>query len=83
MKEYKFPPTYWEYRQVSRNGVIAIHEVYFDNKDVPFSLTEARFTPYYVKANDRDSLKTLRTELEKMLEACDKPILEYNEIIFG
>ena len=62
----------WNYRVVKNSpGMYTINDVYYDdNKDI---VNVGRESP--VIGDDIDELKWV---LQKMLEACDKPVIDYN-----
>lgn len=78
----------WNYRvmrHAPKNGEVdewyAIHEVYYRSNDVddltvPVSETGCTEDPVGVVG---DSVESLRWSLQKMLEALEKPVLEYSD----
>ena len=65
----------WNHRVIKRvneNGDVfySIHEVYYTD-DIPTSCTEESIAAY------GETPETLILELERMLGACSKPILDY------
>lgn len=76
--------SYWNYRVVrkvyppgidgEREHVLGIHEVYYDDDGKPEMVTENRMDAH------GETLDELRTDLRWMMEALDKPVLEYDEI---
>lgn len=50
-----------------------IHEVYYDEKGNPDGVTEDGIVPF------GDTLEELREELQRFLDACKKPILNYDD----
>jgi len=75
---------YWNYRVVRKayppgadgtiEHVLGIHEVYYDDDGKPEMVTENRMDAH------GETLDELRTDLRWMMEALDKPVLEYDEI---
>lgn len=67
---------YWNYRVVksSVNGetLYAVHEAFYKESLEPDSITENPITIY------AESLEGLRQNLELILKALDKPILDYD-----
>ena len=59
-----------------KETVYQIHEVYYKTKK---SDTVVGFTTDGI-APCGDSLETLKKELQRMLDACEKPVLNYNSL---
>ena len=71
----------WEYRVIKyvttiplgdRDITYAIHSVYYDENSDIVNISER---PQYPMSDDLDGLKWT---LEKMTEACNKPVIDYN-----
>ena len=65
----------WNHRVMRKNDtdgsfIYSIHEVIYDDQGDGQSWTEERITPV------EGSLKDLKNTLRRMLEACDKPVME-------
>ena len=65
--------------EFDRKEYLAVHEVYYNDKDEPDSMTVDSIV---VGDDGEDSLASLKWILEHQLEALEKPILE-NEITDG
>lgn len=69
--------THWNHRVVRRivNGEewLAIHEVFYDKKGRPHSVTEDGIEP------GGNNMEELRSDLERMAKALDHPILDYDK----
>jgi hypothetical protein len=61
----------FDYRVVRRGREFAIHEVFYDRNGNPTSCTEDALSPATLSVED------LKHELEKMLEATERPSLDY------
>ena len=57
---------------------LAIHEVYYDKNDNPVSVTKESIN--IIGDEGKDSLIAIKWTLEKMIEALQKPILNYNTL---
>lgn len=70
----------WNHRVLRhvKNGEIlfAIHEVYYDENNNPHSCTAE---PVY--ALGYDTLDNLALDLQRMLDACKKPVLDYEPFV--
>jgi hypothetical protein len=68
----------WNYRVIRHTGVsaesayFAIHEVFYDEKDEPASCTSKSIDV------SGETVEEMRSSLQRMLQALDKPILDYN-----
>ncbi len=76
-------PHYWNYRVIGDSAptgggdfedVLTIHEVYYDSNDAPHSWSADPMWP------QGESLDGLRAELNRMLEALDKPIINKEDL---
>lgn len=67
----------WNHRVVRHKSELGdylqIHEVYYDDKSNPTSLTETGIVV------GGDSIKEIRWTLKAMTDALDKPVLEYDD----
>jgi hypothetical protein len=63
----------WNYRVLQNENSVAIYEVYYDENGEPHSCTMSPVSPL---AEDVEGLKK---DLEKMEQAFDKPVLEYED----
>ena len=68
--------TYWNHRVIKhteKDGIVwyGVHEVYYTN-DKPVACTQEAMNPYGETAEE------LKEDLERMLRACEKPILDYD-----
>lgn len=68
----------WNYRVVKRkspNDIItfAIHEVFYDDNDIPASITDTPSWPL------GDTLEELKKDLEHYQKALFKPVLKYED----
>lgn len=67
----------WNYRVVRRQGpdgpVFGIHEVYYNGEDEPRSCTKKPVGPM------SDDVEELMKEIDRMKQALDKPVLDYEE----
>ena len=63
----------WNYRVIKKDGGCGVHGVYYDEHE---NITGIDQDP---NAPTGESLDQLRTTLELMLEALEKPILDYNQ----
>ncbi len=70
---------HWNYRLVKRNGMLGIHEAYYGNNDKVSAVTK---DPCRVDMglDEDDPVKYLRQSLEWMMQAFDRPILDYDQI---
>lgn len=76
--------SHWNYRVVRKayppaadgaiEHVLGIHEVYYNDSGEPQMVTEERMGPH------GETLDELRTDLTWMIQALDKPVLEYAAI---
>ena len=66
----------WNYRVVRQKNKLGtyygIHEVYYNKKGKVSAMTQDLITPC------GDTLEELKEDLQYMLEACNKPVLDYN-----
>jgi len=70
--------TYWNYRVIERNdGSFGIHEVYYDDNDVPEMCTADPISLY------GESEADIREDLSKIVQAFDKPVLIDSEMPWG
>lgn len=66
--------SYWNYRVVEKDGYYGMHEAFYDEKDKkPHSITQNEMSPH------GDTLNELKDDLQKFLEALEKPILHYKD----
>ena len=64
----------WNYRVVKDGEFYSIHEAYYNKgNDKARSITETSVLPV------GEDVKELRWILERMLEALDKPVLDYED----
>ena len=66
---------YWNYRVVRKNGLLGIHEAYYDEAGTVHSLTINPVSPTY------EDLTALKTHLELMLSALDENIIDFEDIV--
>lgn len=59
----------WNYRVVNDDGLLGIHEVYYDKGGIAHSMTEHPIAP------QGEDLDELRDAFQMMLVALDKPVL--------
>ncbi|NJL53689.1 hypothetical protein HC928_00155 [bacterium] len=65
----------WNYRVVKFADEFRIHEAYYnDESDKVRSITKEGVSPC------QDSVEDLKQQLTYMLEACSKPVLDYEDI---
>ncbi|MFA5831342.1 MAG: hypothetical protein WC878_05930 [Candidatus Paceibacterota bacterium] len=69
---------YWNYRVVHKvekgEESFAIHEAFYDSgKEHPHSITMNGIAPY------GGSIEELHSDMENMMKAFDKPVLEYSD----
>jgi hypothetical protein len=64
----------WNYRITNKNGYLGVHGVYYDEHG---NITGMDQDPNAPRARNRDELRAM---LELMLEALEKPILDYEEV---
>lgn len=71
----------WNYRIVrkayEKETMLGIHEVYYNDEGIPNMVTVDAMD---VEVTDAEGLHILRGILKRMMEATDKPILEYSDI---
>jgi hypothetical protein len=60
----------WNYRVMKKAGHLAVYPVYYDDRGNIRSWSERPFSP------EAESLEELRTNLELMLDALEKEIIE-------
>lgn len=61
----------WNYRVVKKDGLYSIHDVYYDKH---FDIVNiGRESPVV-----GEDIEDLKWTLQKMLEACNKPSVDYN-----
>lgn len=63
----------WNYRVVRKNGLLGIHEAYYDEGGMVTGLSVDPLTPTY------DDVTELKVNLELMLSAIDDGIIDYYE----
>lgn len=73
----------WNYRVVRKNVYMGktiapevqfgIHETYYNDKDEPTAITTDHMRPY------GETLEELKSDLEKMVAALDKPVLNWED----
>jgi hypothetical protein len=63
---------HWNYRVTIKDGCYGIHEAYYEDGK-PHSITQNEMSPH------GDTLDELKDDLQKFLEALDKPILHYKD----
>lgn len=64
----------WNYRVLRREGNFAIHEVFYEDGK-PTSCTEDPVAPF-----GEDTLEELRHDMEMMMRALSKPVLDYENL---
>lgn len=64
---------HWNYRVMLVDGEYGIHEVYY-NETGPVAHTNAVY-PY------GETLEEIKFDVERMLDACKRPIVTYNETL--
>jgi hypothetical protein len=67
---------HWNYRVVRRGDQLAIHEAYYNGQEVPHSITKTPVSP------SADNVEELGHLLKLMMEALERPILEYDSYTF-
>lgn len=72
---------YWNYRLLAKrtsNDVrFGIYEVHYKD-DKPTSCTVNEINPVTFASDIEDQVESMKWQLEMMLKACDKPILDYD-----
>ena len=63
----------WNYRVVRKNGLLGIHEAYYDASGTVHSLSNDPVSPVY------DDVSELKTNLELMLGALNDRIIDFAE----
>jgi hypothetical protein len=56
----------------------SIHEVFYDENNVPFGLTREAETVTAFESWEKNPIESLRWTLNRMLEALDNPVLDYD-----
>jgi hypothetical protein len=64
----------WNYRIMNKNGLLGVHGVYYDGDGNIQGMDQDPNAP------QAETIDELRTVLELMLEALEKPILDYDEV---
>jgi uncharacterized OB-fold protein len=81
----------WNYRVIRRdyksaNGtiesVVTIHEVYYDDKGVINAWSEDPMSPNgsSLEADEQNALKELSGDIDLMLQAFNRPVINYDEL---
>ena len=63
----------WNYRVVRKNGLLGIHEAYYDASGTVHSLSMDPVSPVH------DNISELKTDLELMLDALNDSITDFDE----
>jgi hypothetical protein len=64
----------WNYRVVKKNGHLGIHEAYYDDSGNVHSLSAEPVSPVY------EDLNQLKTNLELMVEALGKGVIDFEQL---
>lgn len=68
------PQSGWTHAEPQKDTYFRIHEAYDeDGSDKPHSITKEDVSPH------GDTPEELKADLQMMLEACQKPVLNYDE----
>jgi len=70
-------PSTWNFRVVKKGADFAIYSAYYDHNGELKGLSESP------ESLDAEDVESLRETLALMIEACDKPVVEYGEEIGG
>jgi hypothetical protein len=65
---------HWNYRVVKKNGYLGIHEAYYDDSGNIRSLTIDPVSNVY------EDLEELKTNLEFMMDALEKSVVDFEQI---
>lgn len=71
--------SYWNYRLVRHNGMVGVYEAYY-NDDKIWAISADPVDVSFEEDAVEPIVDIMRKSLKWMLEACDKPILEYDSI---
>lgn len=63
----------WLGKSLGEEVQFAIHETYYDDNDKPTAITTGPMKPY------GETLEELKSDLEKMVAALDKPVLIWED----
>ena len=61
----------WNFRVVKADGLYSIHDVYYDDNQSIVNI--GREAPV-----EGEDIEELKWALQKMLEACDKPVIDHD-----
>ena len=67
----------WNYRLIERDGLISIHEVYYNESGEPRAWTENPVAPF------GETVEDVRECLNMMIQALGKPVLKESHLESG
>jgi hypothetical protein len=67
----------WDYRVIEDNGMFAVYEVHYNDRDEIISVSEEPMGP------SGETLEDLKDDLQYFLDALNSPVLRKDEIVFA